>query len=82
VFINNMIVGDVMRSETGSIVVSVILGLGLATVFRRACSGGACIVVKGPPVKEISNNTYKINDDCWRYTPYVTRCEEDSMQSM
>lgn len=64
----------VFESETGRIILSVILGFGLATMFRKACLGQGCLVIKGPPVKEIKNHIYRIDDECYKYTPEVKKC--------
>jgi len=65
---------DMFKSEKGRILLSIILGFGLATMFRQACSGSQCIVVQGPAIKEIKSNVYRIDDDCYKYTPVVTKC--------
>lgn len=63
-------------TPTGSFIISVILGLGLAALFRKACKDKSCIVIKGPSTQETSKYYYKIQDDCFKYTPVVTECEE------
>jgi hypothetical protein len=55
----------------------VILGLGLAAMFRRACTGDGCIVVKPPDHKEVAENVYKIEKSCYKYTPNVIPCKYD-----
>jgi hypothetical protein len=68
---------DVLDSEAGSVIISIVLGLGLAAlIFRKACNGSGCIIVQGPNPKEVSDYIYKIKDDCYKYTPYVAPCEE------
>ena len=37
---------QVLENEVGRGVISIILGLGLAALFRRACKGNNCIIVK------------------------------------
>lgn len=64
----------VMDDSTGSVIISVILGLGLAALFRRACKGGRCIVVKSPKLDELNKYVYKVDDDCYKYTPHVVPC--------
>lgn len=64
-----------LDTPTGSLIVSIVLGLGLAAIFRRACKDKQCIVVKGPNVDEVNKFYYKINDDCFKYTPVVTECK-------
>ena len=63
-----------MENESMVIIVSIILGLGLASLFRQACKGNSCIIAKGPNVKEISKKVYKIDEKCYKYTPYATKC--------
>jgi hypothetical protein len=69
---------DIMNNPVGRIIVSIILGLGLATLFRKVCSGNSCIIVKGPSPTEVKKYFYKIEDDCFKYTPYTTSCDNDT----
>jgi hypothetical protein len=66
---------DFMKTREGTIAVSVILGLGLAAMFRQVCSKGNCIVIKGPNTAEVEKNVYKIKGDCFKYTPHVVKCK-------
>lgn len=70
---------NIMQNEAGAIVVSVLLGLGLAALFRSACTGNNCIVIQGPDPAEVSKHVYKVKDGCYTYTPYVTPCAESSI---
>lgn len=67
---------DIMNNPTGRIVISIILGFGLATIFRKVCSGQNCIVLKGPAPSDVSKYFYKYDDDCYKYTPYDAPCEK------
>lgn len=64
-----------MNTPAGSTIISIILGLGLASVFRSVCSDKGCIVVKGPKMEEVNKYYYKIHDKCYKYTPVVSECE-------
>ena len=66
---------QMMNDPTFAAIISVILGLGLASLFRQACRGNQCIVVRGPSIREISKNTYKIDDRCYTYKPEATTCD-------
>lgn len=70
---------DLFKTKQGRIVISIILGLGLASIFRQVCKGSHCIVVKGPNSQEIQDNMYKINDDCYKYTQVVVDCDSKKM---
>ena len=50
------------------------MGLGLAALFRKACTDNKCIVIKGPNVDEIKHTYYKVNDDCYKYEPVFSEC--------
>ena len=63
-----------MNTEYGSVVISIVLGLGLASFFKKVCKDGRCIIVKGPPINEVNKNIYKINEECYKYTPFATKC--------
>ena len=66
---------NTINSDSGSILISVILGLGLAALFRTACNGPDCRIIRGPNPKEVNDYVYKIQGDCYKYTPYVTSCQ-------
>jgi hypothetical protein len=70
-----MALTDMLDTREGQIIVSIVLGLGLAAMFKRVCKSGRCVVIKGPPVKETDEYFYKIRNDCYKYTPYVVPCE-------
>lgn len=71
-----MDVKRLMLSKTGSILISIVLGLGLAALFRKACKDNQCIVIKGPNVEEIQRHYYKVNDDCYKYEPVLSKCDK------
>jgi hypothetical protein len=60
--------------KNNSIIISVILGLGLAALFRRVCDGKKCIIVEGPPLRETEKYYYQIHENCYKYTPVVSEC--------
>ena len=63
-----------MKSDSGSIIISIILGIGLASIFRKVCKDGRCVVIKGPKIVDISKNIYQIDDECFKYTTRATKC--------
>ena len=58
---------DMFKTESGIIILSILLGFGLATAFKKVCKGNNSI-------KEVRDTFYKIDDDCYKYTPYITKC--------
>lgn len=76
-----MIIKRVLDDNFGSIIISVILGLGLAAVFRRVCSGDSCVVIKAPNPTDINKYYYKIDNSCYKYTPNVVDCGSNGSSS-
>jgi len=68
--------GKVVDNQVGKIVISIILGLGLAALFRRVCVGANCIIIKGPPLEEIKGKVFSFNNKCYQYTPTVASCAD------
>ena len=69
---------ELLVSSTGRILISIIWGLGLAALFKNACKNRNCQVIqfKGPNPKDIKKSYYKYgNDNCYKYTPYLSKCE-------
>ena len=69
------IIEDFTSSYKGRILISIIWGLGLATLFRRVCKGRDCIVIKSVDPDEIKNKIYKYDDKCYSFDAKITRCK-------
>lgn len=72
---------DLLDKPLGRIFLSIILGLGLAALFKQVCSGDDCLIVKGPKSKDLDKYYYKVEDDCFKYTPYEAPCESETKSS-
>ncbi len=71
-----MQIRKIARDQTGSILISVILGLGLAALFRSTCRGSGCVIVRAPDLADVRQHTYRVSADaCYRYTPEVVPCQ-------
>ena len=62
-----------LNTEVGQKIVSIILGLGLASMFRRICNNNTCLVIKGPKIVEM-DKYYKIDKKCYKYNQYPINC--------
>ena len=65
----------VLDNKFGSIAISILLGLGLAALFKTACKDGQCIVINGPPQAETERYYYKVDDTCYKYPPVASECK-------
>jgi hypothetical protein len=62
------------KTNYGKNIISIILGLGLSSLFRNICKEKNCINFYGPNMDEIKNNTYKYNNKCYKFTPTTVKC--------
>lgn len=69
---------DFMKTRGGVIAFSIVLGLGIAALFRSVCSDGKCVVIEGPSLEEVSKYYYKVEDQCYRYVPVASECKKDN----
>ena len=61
----------------GKIFISILLGLGLATMFRTVCEGKNCIRFVGPVISEVDGKIYKHGEKCYKYVAESSgKCDE------
>jgi hypothetical protein len=66
----------IFSSKTGCILVSILLGLGLASIFREVCVGDNCVVItRSPPINEIEDRTFSQNGKCYQYKAKSSECK-------
>ena len=61
-----------IHTKSGRIVSSIILGLGLASLFKKICKDKSCIIYKAPPASEIIGNVFEYNDKCYIFEAIPT----------
>ncbi len=64
-----------LYTETGRLFISVLLGLGIATLFRRVCTEKNCIRFNGPVISEIEGKIYQHGEKCYTYTTNADQCD-------
>lgn len=69
-------ISNLLSTREGKIILSIIWGLGLSALFRRACKGRTCIIIKGPKPIDMNNKIYKFDDKCYKYTAVNTQCKK------
>jgi len=66
--------GRFVHTETGKIIMSMLLGLGLASLFRSVCKGHNCIIFHAAPLDDFKDKIYKNDGKCVKYIPTATKC--------
>ena len=64
-----------VQSNTGRIIMSILLGMGLATFFREVCIGKYCKVQSSPPIDDLENNIYKFDNKCYKFDKQHVECK-------
>ena len=65
-----------LDSSLGKILISILLGLGLASLFRKVCTEKYCIQFNGPVISEIDGKIQQYGDECYKYEMFPTKCDE------
>jgi len=68
---------NIITSETGKIVMSIILGFGLASLFSKVCKDRSCIVFKGKNPEKVKDKIFKYDDKCYKYDLINTTCDKN-----
>lgn len=66
--------GKFLHTERGKMIMSILLGFGLASLFRTVCKGKKCLTFRAPPLDEFKDKIYKNNGKCVKYSPLATKC--------
>ena len=70
-----MHLGKFVHTETGKIIMSILLGFGLASLFRIVCKDKDCLLFYAPPLEKIKDKIYKLGEKCVKYSPTPTKCD-------
>ena len=72
-----MHLGKFVHTETGKILMSAILGFGLASLFRTICKNKDCMAFYAPRLEDIKDKIYKTKEKCVKYTYEPTKCDTE-----
>lgn len=60
-------------NESGKMILSILLGLGLATIFKMSCDNRSCILYKVPDFSD--KKLMKYNDKCFEPKEKIQKCD-------
>ncbi len=66
-----------MENQMMAMCISFILGFGIAAIFRPICRGSECIVLNGPPVKDVVDKVYQMGEKCVEFSTELVNCPTD-----
>lgn len=64
-----------LNTSLGKVFISILLGLGLATLFRKACTDKNCLVFNGPVIDSVDGKIYKHGEKCYQYKATSAKCD-------
>ena len=64
----------ILYGKNSKYVLSIILGIGLASLFRKACNNRNCLIFKGAPISKIKDQIFKYNNKCYKFKEDTTSC--------
>ena len=69
-----MYLGRFVHTESGKLIMSILLGFGLASLFRTVCKNKDCMIFHAPPIGDLKDKIYKNNGKCVKYSQVATKC--------
>ena len=69
------------KSKVGINLLSIMLGLGVAGLFKMSCDSRSCIVYKGPTFNE-DNKVVKVNKQCFEVNEDIINCENSNKEKI
>ena len=67
----------IINSNVGKIIVSIILGLGLASLFKNKCENNSCLEYVSPNLEEIKKYVYMFDNECYKFESSQIKCKKD-----
>ena len=64
-----------LHTKMGINMISIVLGIGFATLFRKMCHAKNCIQFNGPILQDIDGKTYKHGEKCYQYSYTSATCQ-------
>lgn len=65
-----------LHTPIGRVFISIMLGLGLASLFRKVCKDKNCIIFDGPVISQIDDKIFKHGSKCYKYDAESANCDK------
>ena len=65
---------SIVRTKYGQILLSIILGIGLASIFRKTCKAAGCFNFVSPSVSTVEKSVYIHDGTCYKFSPETVQC--------
>ena len=65
-----------VSNDSGALFISILLGLGLASAFRKVCHDRSCLVVQKISVENLKGKILKKDGKCYKWVPETITCKK------
>ena len=66
------------NNKVAKVILSIIWGLALGSLFRKTCLDRNCIIFRAPDPKEVTSGTYEFGaNNCYRFETEMANCGYD-----
>ena len=65
---------NMLRSDNGKLIISIIIGLGLAALFHQACKDRNCVIITAPSIQQVHGNIFKHKGKCYKFKSKEAKC--------
>ena len=65
-----------VQSKAGRSIMSMLLGLGLSTLFRSVCQGNNCYEFNAAPLEDYNKKIFKNDGKCYKLKMNATKCDK------
>lgn len=72
-----MDIKKIIDSDRAAIVMSIILGLGVATIFRKICTEKDCVIFEPPSKDFLTKGILKYDNKCYQNETQHVRCDKN-----
>ena len=69
-----------LYSKYSKVIISILLGIGLSTIFRKICNERNCLKFVAPNFNEIKGKTFKHNNECYKFQEKQATCNKEKKQ--
>tara|TARA_B100000029_G_C16991930_1_gene747813 strand:+ start:215 stop:457 length:243 start_codon:yes stop_codon:yes gene_type:complete len=71
-----MNIKKLLHTNVGTNIISILLGLGLAGLFRKVCDDRNCLRFNGPSLDDIKDKVFKHSGKCYTYEEETETCNQ------
>ena len=66
-----------LKNKNVGIMISCVIGFGIAALLRPMCKGPDCVILRGPPVNKLRDAVYQFGEKCHEFKPKPVECPKD-----